>query len=432
MPDTPTDDIDERLDPRGAAPGDQDPEPRAGDGDAAPREDDGPVEPPVIGCPRCEALVVLGSRYCPSCGVPLVRSGEQAATALSRTRRRAPIVVRLAVPVLLLGVLAAIWFVAHTDPLEAEKDTLRDQLSRVVDDHRALSDRLVELGPGDDPAAALRAARATSATLQDVQDETDDVESGTTGRTTRVRTALATDRVYLGAVVAVLGNPRSPLLDALGRRSARAVAALRSVEDISPTAGAIRGTKALGAYARGRAGGSSAKPSSAAAKPAKRLPPFVGSVERVIRSGAKARPDVSRGFALLRAARDGVSSWSGSGKRPASAAAAVAEARRRFADAGDARTASATAARGISAAKANQRALTEKLAAAYTAGAATSRKLTGCIASFQNSGPESIARQCLQGVRPQSAAEATAVDAFTSAYRPARTAAGLPRSGPSL
>jgi hypothetical protein len=371
----------------------------------------------------------MGSRYCPSCGVPLVRSGEQAATALSRTRRRAPTVVRLLVPVLLLGVLAAIWFVANSDPLEAEKDTLRERLARVVEDHRTLSDRLVELGRDDDPAAALGAARATMATIQDVEDETEGVESGTTGRTTRVRRALATDRLYVSAVVGILGNPRSPLLDQLGRRSARAVAALRSVDDIAPTKDAIRGTKTLGTFTRARAAGASGGSASAsAAKPERKkaLPPFVGRVERVLRSGATARPDVERGFDLLRAARDGVSSWSGSGKRPASASAAVEEAGRLFGEAADARGASATAARGITAKQPNQQAITAKLAAAYTAGAATAQKLTGCIASFENSGPESVARQCLEGVRPLSTTEATATRAFVASYRPARTAADLP------
>jgi hypothetical protein len=424
MSDTPTDDIDEHVAPPAhEADG-------AGE-DTLDPDDDGPVEPPVIGCPRCEALVVMGSRYCPSCGVPLVRSGEQAATALSRTRRRAPVVVRLLVPVLLLGVLAAIWFVANSDPLEAEKDTLRERLSRVVEDHRTLSDRLVELGRDDDPAAALGAARATMATIQDVEDETEGVESGTTGRTTRVRRALATDRLYVSAVVGILDDPRSPLLDQLGRRSARAVAALRSVDDIAPTKDAIRGTKTLGAFTRARAAGASKKDgassSASASKPAKKaLPPFVGRVERVLRSGATARPDVERGFDLLRAARDGVSSWSGSGKRPASASAAVEEAGRLFDEVADARGASATAARGIAAKQPNQQAITAKLAAAYTAGAATAQKLTGCIGSFENSGPESVARQCLEGVRPLSTTEATATRAFVTSYRPARTAADLP------
>lgn len=115
-------------------------------------DDDGPAEPPVIGCTRCDARVVMGSRYCPSCGVPLVRSGEQAATALSRTRRRAPILVRLLVPLILLGILYAIWYVANLDPLEKEKDSLKTQVSRVVADHRTLSDRLEELEGETDPA----------------------------------------------------------------------------------------------------------------------------------------------------------------------------------------------------------------------------------------------------------------------------------------
>lgn len=419
MSDTPTDDIENRVQPHEHQPDDA--------GDEIAHDDEGPVEPPVIGCPRCEALVVMGSRYCPSCGVPLVRSGEQAATALSRTRRRAPAAVRVAVPLLLLAVLAVVWVVANSDPLEAEKDTLRDRLSRVVADHRSLSDRLEELEADTDPAAALGAARAAMATLQDVQDETEGVESGTTGRTTRVRSALATDRLYLGAVIGVLDDPSSPLLDQLGRRSARAVAALRSVEDIAPTKDAIRGTKALGAATRARAKGAAAKkPAAPASKPAQELPPFVGSVERVIRSGATARPDVSRGFALLRAARDGVSTWEGSGRRPASAASAVQEARRRFAEAADAREASASAGRNLEATKANQQAITAKLAAAYAAGGAVARRLTDCIGSFGSTGPESVARQCLEGVRPQSATEALATRAFVTAYRPARTAAGLP------
>lgn len=388
-------------------------------------DEDGPAEPPVIGCTRCDARVVMGSRYCPSCGVPLVRSGEQAAIALSRTRRRAPWIVRIVVPLLFLGVLCSIWYVANTDPIEDEKDALQQKLERVVAEHRTLSDRLEELEADTDPTAALGAARAAVATLRDVQDETEGVESGTTGRTTRVRRALATDRLYLSAVVAVLQNPRSSLLDQLGRRSARAVAALRSVDDIAQTRDAIRGTRVLGEAARARARNPSRARSGAAASPAKPRPPFVRAVEGVIRSGGSTRADVARGFALLRAARDGVSTWDGQGARPASADAAVQEAERLFAEAGRAREASADKARDVTANQANQRDIRDKLAAAYVAAGATAKQLESCIGSFQNSDGATVARQCLQAVRPRSETETIATRAFVTSYRAARTGAGL-------
>lgn len=386
-------------------------------------DDDGPAEPPVIGCTRCEARVVLGSRYCPSCGVPLVRSGEQAAIALSRTRRRAPIVVRLLVPLLFLGVLYAIWYVANTDPIQDEKDTLEAQVTRVIDDHRTLSDRLEELEADTDPAAALGAARATLATLREVQDETEGVESGTTGRTTRVRSALATDRQYLSAVVAVLQNPRSRLVDQLGRRSARAVSALRGIDDIAPTRDAIRGTRVLGESVRARAKNPSRTTTTGASSAAR--PPFVRAVEGVIRTGGAARPDVARGFALLRAARDGVSGWDGVGPRPASATAAVEEAERLFTSAARVRGRAADRAGGITAGQDNQQAIRQNLVAAYEASAATATRLEGCIGSFQNTAAQSVARQCLEGVKPQSATEVVRTRAFVRSYRAARTGAGL-------
>lgn len=418
MSDTSTDDL--RKPRSGGDPDDEAPREVLGDE----VDEDGPAEPPVIGCTRCEARVVMGSRYCPSCGVPLVRSGEQAAIALSRTRRRAPWIVRIVVPLLFLGVLCSIWYVANTDPIDDEKDALQERVERVVGEHRTLSDRLEELEADTDPTAALGAARAALATLRDVQDETEGVESGTTGRTTRVRRALATDRLYLSAVVGVLQNPRSPLLDQLGRRSARAVAALRSIDDIARTKDAIRGTRVLGEAVRARERNpSSAR--SASSTPAKPRPPFVRAVEGVIRTGGTTRADVARGFALLRAARDGVSTWDGDGTRPASADAAVQEAERLFTEASRDREASADKARDVTAKQENQREITEKLAAAYTASAATAKQLEGCIGSFQNSGGATVARQCLQAVRPRSATETLATRAFVTSYRAARTAAGL-------
>lgn len=388
-------------------------------------DDDGPAEPPVIGCTRCEARVVMGSRYCPSCGVPLVRSGEQAAVALSRTRRRASWFARIVVPLLFLGVCYSIWYVANTDPIEDEKDSLQQKVERVVAEHRTLSDRLEELEADTDPDAALGAARAALVTLRDVQDETEGVESGTTGRTTRVRRALATDRLYLSAVIGVLQNPRSPLLEQLGRRSARAVAALRSVDDIATTKDAIRGTRVLGDAVRARKKNPSRATSASSGASDKPRPPFVRSVESVIRSGAGARADVARGFALLRAARDGVSTWDGVGARPESADAAVKEAERLFTAAATSRVASAGKARDVKATQSNQRSIATKLAAAYEAAGATSRKLEGCIGSFDNSGGQAIATQCLQGVKPQSATETLRTRAFVTSYRAARTGAGL-------
>jgi hypothetical protein len=391
--------------------------------------DDGPAEPPVIGCTRCDARVVMGSRYCPSCGVPLVRSGEQAATALSRTRRRAPILVRLLVPLILLGILYAIWYVANLDPLEKEKDSLKTQVARVVADHRTLSDRLEELEGETDPAAALGAARAALSTLGDVQDETEGVESGTTGRTTRVRRALATDRLYLTAVVSVLADPRSKVLSQLGARSARAVAALKDIDDITNTKDAIRGTRVLGIAVRARAKGSSTKPGTTGSAGRKTSSsPFVNAVDGVLEKGDGIRPQLTRGFALLRAARDGVDAWDGQGTAPASQAAALTAATTAFKSVATSRTNSASRARALSVKQDNQRAITEKLALAYEAGAATATKLTGCIASFDNTGASGVAQQCLEGVRDTSKAESSAVSAFDSSYRPAREAAGL--SGP--
>ncbi|WP_026913032.1 hypothetical protein [Patulibacter minatonensis] len=389
-------------------------------------DDDGPAEPPVIGCTRCDARVVMGSRYCPSCGVPLVRSGEQAATALSRTRRRAPILVRLLVPLILLGILYAIWYVANLDPLEKEKDSLKTQVSRVVADHRTLSDRLEELEGETDPAAALGAARAALSTLRDVQDETEGVESGTTGRTTRVRRALATDRLYLSAVVSVLADPRSKVLSQLGARSARAAAALKDIDDIANTKDAIRGTKVLGIAVRARASGSRSKPgTTGSAGRRTSSSPFVNKVDAALQKGDGIRSQLTRGFALLRAARDGVSAWDGQGAAPESQDAALDAAATAFRSVATSRASSAARARAIDTKQDNQRAITEKLAVAYEAGAATATKITGCIASFDNTGPEGVARQCLQGVRGASKTEATAVAAFASSYRPAREAAGL-------
>ncbi|MDO9356971.1 MAG: hypothetical protein Q7T55_24960, partial [Solirubrobacteraceae bacterium] len=381
-----------------------------------------------IGCTRCDARVVMGSRYCPSCGVPLVRSGEQAATALSRTRRRAPILVRLLVPLLLLGVIGTIWYVANLDPIEDERDSLTSQLTRVVDDHRTLSDRLEELERQTDPADALGAARSALETVQDVQDDTEGVDSGTTGRTTRVRRAMATDRAYLAAVVSVLQNPRSKVLSQLGARSARAVAALRSVDDIVSSKDAIRGTQILGQSVRARLanGGTAPKTATTASGASSTTTsPFVNAVDRAITRGAAIRPRLSRGFALLRAARDGVDSWDGTGAKPATAEAAVSAANDEFEAIATSRAAAAERARAVSTRNENQAAVTTKLVAAYTAGAATANRLTGCIGSFQNTGAESVARQCLQIVRDLSTAEATAVEAFSDALRPALEAAGL-------
>lgn len=389
-------------------------------------EDDGPVEPPVIACTRCEARVVMGSRYCPSCGVPLVRSGEEAAAALSRTRRHAPRSVRLLMPLLLLFVVGAVWYVANTDPLEAERDDLQERVERVVAEHRTLSDRLEELKADTDFGAALGAARSALSTLRDVEEETQGVESGTTGRTTRVRRALATDRLYLSAVVGVLQNPRSSLVDQLGGRSARAVAALDSIDDIAVTKDAIRGTRILADAARARVKNPSREgPDAAEAAPAKPRPPFVRAVEGVIRSGTATRADVARGFALLRAARDGVSTWDGDGPAPASADVAVQEAERLFTEAARDREASAAEAREVATKQENQRDIVAKLAAAYVAGGATAKQLAGCIGSFRNSGAATVARQCLEAVRPRSEAETLATRAFVASYRPARTDAGL-------
>jgi hypothetical protein len=225
-------------------------------GAARARRDDGDeaVDPPVVACARCDATVVMGARYCPSCGAPLVRSGLQAASGLSRTRRRSSWFVRLVVPLLFLGVVAAIWFVAtHDSETDAPSD-VESRLGRVVDADRALSARLVALRAADEPDAALRAARAASSTADDVADELADsgVASGQTGRTTRATTAVKANGAYLDAVVAVLRDPDSRLLASLGRRATRAAKALDAADDIVDTQDAIRGTAVLARYVRGR------------------------------------------------------------------------------------------------------------------------------------------------------------------------------------
>jgi hypothetical protein len=392
--------------------------------------DDDPVDPPVIGCTRCDARVVMGSRYCPSCGTPLVRSGEQAAAALSRTRRPAPAPIRFGAPAVLLGVLVATLLVVTHDPAADARGELASGLGSVVDANRDLSARLSALRPGSSPAAAAAAARAADRTIARVDRRfaASDIATGETGPTTRARAAVAADGAYVDAVVAILANPRASELGELGRRSARAVAALDAADDIVDTEDAIAGSAALGAHARARAKASpSAGGGTADAGPAaKARPAFVRDVDRAVADASVARTRVTRTFALLRAARDGVDTWDGPGDRPVSAAAAVDQAEQELTRIAASRATSAGRARGIDASTAAQREVTRTLATAFDAGAATARKLTGCIASFQNTGPDGIARQCLEGVAPLSAAEARAVRAWAAAYRPVRTAAGLP------
>jgi hypothetical protein len=389
--------------------------------------DDDPVDPPIIGCTRCDARVPLGSRYCPSCGSPLVRSGEQAAAALSRTRRPAPAPIRFGAPVVLVGVLVATLLVVTHDPAGEARGELAAGLGSVVDANRDLSARLSALRPGSSPAAAAAAARAADRTIArvDRRFSAPDVAEGETGPTSRARAAIAADGAYVDAVVAILANPRASELDALGRRSSRAVAALDAVDDIVDTEDAIAGSAALGAHARARAktspSGTSASEGAAEPRPA-----FVRDVDRVVSDASVARTRVTRSFALLRAARDGVGTWDGPGDRPASAAAAVELAEQELARVAASRATSAGRAREIEVSTDAQREVTRTLASAFDAGAATARKLTGCIASFQNTGPDGIARQCLEGVKPLSGTEARAVRAWAAAYRPVRTAAGLP------
>lgn len=113
------------------------------DGREAPpgtNDDELPVAAPIIGCPRCEARLTLGSRYCSSCGAPQVRSGEQAATALSRTRRNAPQAVRIAVPSLVSLVVVAVVLIASHDPAGGRGDVGR-QLEAAADAHRVEAGR---------------------------------------------------------------------------------------------------------------------------------------------------------------------------------------------------------------------------------------------------------------------------------------------------
>jgi hypothetical protein len=412
----------------GAADGDRPPAPdparEAFDGD------DDPVDPPVIGCTRCDARVVMGSRYCPSCGTPLVRSGEQAAAALSRTRRPAPAPIRFGAPVVLVGALVATLLVVTHDPAADARGELAEGLGSVVDANRDLSARLSALRPGSSPAAAAAAARDADRTIAGVERRfsASDIASGETGPTSRARAAVAADGAYVDAVVAILENPRAAELTALGRRAARAVAALDAVDDIVDTEDAIAGSAALGAHARARAkaspsGASAAGSGGPAGKP---RPAFVRDVDRAVADASVARTRVTRTFALLRAARDGVETWDGPGDRPASAAAAVDQAERELTRITASRATSAGRAREIDASTDAQREVTRTLATAFDAGAATARKLTGCIASFQNTAPDGVARQCLEGVKPLSATETRAVRAWAAAYRPVRAAAGLP------
>ncbi|WP_320671275.1 zinc ribbon domain-containing protein [Patulibacter defluvii] len=399
-------------------------------------DDDGEIDdaaaPPVIGCLRCDARVPLGSRYCPRCGVPLVRSGEDAASRLSRTRRNAPIPVRLIVPLLVAGVVAVVaWLAVINDPDAAYRKDVAADLSRAVDANRELSRHLLALRPGGDSGAALTAAEQATTELdaaaRAIEDR--DVPSGETARFTRATNALAADRTYVTTVLSILRESRSGELSELGRRSARAAAALATVDDIVPTEGAIDGTRELGRFARApRSGGGKGK-GKATGTSAKGGSTFLTTLDERIDAARSAFPKTKRAFALLRAARDGVDRFQGQGERPSDAAAAVSEARELFNGIAGDRTAAAGQVRSLTTKNENQRAIVEQLAAAYEASAATATTLAQCLGAGDTT---ATAARCLEQVRDRSTAERNAREAFLTAVAPGRRAAQLPPISPDL
>lgn len=411
---------------------DSDDEPQASaDGDDGDQEIDDEVAPPVIGCLRCDARVALGSRYCPRCGTPLVRSGEDAANRLSRTRRNAPVGIRLLVPLLVAAIVAAVvWLAVVNNPDAGFRDDVEAQLSRAVDANRELSSQLLRLRPGGDGGLALTAAEQATTELSAAARELEqlDVPSSETARFTRASNALAADRTYVATVLAVLRDPKSSELGQLGSRSARAAAALATVDDITPAAKAIDGTRELGRYARApkaRKQGGSGSATAAGSKGS----PFLTTLDQRLSAERAAFPRTKRGFALLRAARDGVASFSGPGPRPADAAAAVREARELFTSIAADRTAGAARARALPTRNANQQGIVERLGAAYQASAATATTLAQCLGSGD---PKAAASRCLQQVRARSTAERAAQQAFLTAVAPGRKAAGLAPLSPDL
>lgn len=400
---------------------------------------------PVVGCRRCGTLVPLGSRYCPSCGTPLVRSGEQAAHDLSRTRRPAPPAVRFGVPLVVLAVIAVVALLALRPGGGDEPERPRDldgALAAVVRDDRALAARLQRLRPGADPAPALAAARTASDTLaQALAVATAEHEiAGRAARADRVAAALRANRRWLQTVRRLLGDPRAAGLAGLESRAEAASDALDAVDDVEDTDAAIGGVEQLDAYLRAArrgapAGAGTRTTATTATTPtpsadrASARSPFVRAVDGVLRAGARTRPDRERALALLRAARDGVDGYDGPGAAPADADAAVREARELLGDVERAREQAATRARAVTTRQDNQASIVEKLGQAYDAGAATAGTLASCLGSFTGTGGRGVATSCLEGAEDATATEDDAIDAFVRSYRPALKALG--RSGPS-
>ncbi|WP_210491941.1 zinc ribbon domain-containing protein [Patulibacter sp. SYSU D01012] len=399
---------------------------------------------PVVGCRRCGALVPLGSRYCPRCGTPLVRSGEQAARDLSRTRRPAPPAVRITVPLVVAAVVAAVALLtlrSGGDDGPARPEGLDGALAAVVRDDRLLAARLQRLRPGGDAAPALAAARAAAGTVaQALQVATADHDvAGRAARADRVAAALRANRRWLQTVRRLLADPRAPGLAGLEDRAQEASDALDAVDDVQDTDAAVAGVEELDAYLRaarrgapppGRTATTATTPTTptpSADRPEARSP-FVTAVDGVLRAGARARPDRQRATALLRAARDGLDGYAGAGATPASADAAVDEARELLGDVARARERSAARARAVTTRQDNQASIVEKLGRAYDAGAAAARDLADCLAA-SSAAPRGVAAQCLARAQGATATEARATDAFVRSYRPALRALG--RSGPS-
>ncbi|MGE4426295.1 MAG: zinc ribbon domain-containing protein [Solirubrobacteraceae bacterium] len=397
------------------------------DEDADEDEIDDEVAPPVIGCLRCGARVPLGSRYCPSCGVPLPRSGEHAATALSRTRRNAPWPVRILVPLIVIGIVGLILSqtVFH-DADAAYRSDLRDGLEQVLDANRSVTAELDRLtNRTEDVSGATDAAHQAVVRLGEVTDEISglDVPATETGRHREVLAAIDTDLRYLRIVETVLRDPSSSELDNLGSRSARAVAALREVRSVADGRNAIGGTRELGQWVRAQQRGMRSGGGSTTSKQAGG---FLTAATKVIDDGRPVQRDAMRAFALMRAARDGIAGFdTARGTPPTDASAAIVEARDLFGEIAEKRDALAADAEGLTTGQENERQLAIKLAAVQTAAAATARGLRDCIGEGTPSDPAAQAARCITGSRDASDAETKARTSFREGIDPARRAAGL-------
>ncbi|MDX8153584.1 zinc ribbon domain-containing protein [Patulibacter brassicae] len=441
-------DGDDPADDRGTGGGDGEPEPEDEDGepeagdpvgdeegsDEEPRgelgsdgedlEPDDEAAPPVIGCLRCDARVPLGSRYCPRCGTPLVRSGEDAAVRLSRTRRNAPMLVRLVVPAIVAAIVGVVaWLAVLHDPTAAFDRDLEQQLEIAVDANRELSATLTALKPGDaTPPVLARAQRALDGVTA-ARDGLDrlDVPDGDEGRVTRARAALTSDLRYLATVVAVLRDVRSDQLSELGSASAGAAAALRTISDEVEIDGAIDGTRELGIAVRAARRSAGGGGSSRAASPT--TSPFLAAIDTVLGDQRPALDATRRAFALLRAARDGATTYDGPGEAPRDAGAAVREADKLLQQVAEQRPAGAAAARGVTARQENQQSIVAKLAAAFEAAGRSATTLVSCL----DEDGEAVAKaeRCLTAVRGDSERENDARAAFLASIAPARQAADL-------